>query len=229
MSGHRVLVVDDEPTLLRAVSYALQREGFAVTAAGNAERMLEIAASETLDVIILDLMLPGLSGVEGCRRLRETSTVPVIMLTARDTEADLLEGLDAGADDFVTKPFSAAELVGRVQAIIRRRQLDLEDAGSAVLEVGALRIDFAERVVEVDGRRVQLTPSELRLLQLLATRPRQTVTRRELMRHLWSSDHVGDEHSCEAHISKLRRKIEADPPRPRRIQTVRGVGYRFVP
>lgn len=229
MSGHRVLVVDDEPTLLRAVSYALQREGFAVTAARDAERMLEIAASETIDVIILDLMLPGLSGVEGCRRLRETSTVPVIMLTARDTEADLLEGLDAGADDFVTKPFSAAELVGRVQAIIRRRQLDLEDAGSAVLEVGALRIDFAQRVVEVDGRRVQLTPSELRLLQLLATRPRQVVTRRELMRHLWSSDHVGDEHSCEAHISKLRRKIEADPPRPRRIQTVRGVGYRFVP
>ena len=229
MSGERVLVVDDEPTLLRAVSYALQRAGFAVSAAGDAERMLEIAAHETLDLIILDLMLPGVSGIEGCRRLRATSAVPVIMLTARDTEADLLEGLEAGADDFVTKPFSAAELIGRVHAILRRRQLDLETAAHAVLESGGLRIDFAQGEVEVDGRTVSLTPSELRLLQVLATRPRQPLTRRELMQHLWNSEHVGDEHSCEAHISKLRRKIEADPARPRRILTVRGVGYRFVP
>ena len=224
----RVLVVDDDPGILDVVSYALQGEGFDVETATDtqdAERALEGA----FDVVVLDVMLPGGSGTDLCRRLRANGdVVPVLMLTARDAETDLVVGLEAGADDYVTKPFSPAELVSRVRAMLRRRDYDRSES-SSVRQVGGLRLDLARYEAQVDDGVVQLTPSEFRILALLAGRPEHVFTRREIMQHLWDSSHVGDEHACEVHISNLRRKIERDPSRPDRLVTVRGFGYKLVP
>ncbi len=174
-------------------------------------------------------MLPQLSGTDVCRALRAESDVPIVMLTARDAERDRVLGLELGADDYVTKPFSSAELLSRVRAILRRRELDRANgAGAAVRDLGGLHIDLGRHEVTVDGEAVQLTLSEFKVLALLAERPERVVSRRELMQHLWSSDHVGDEHACEVHISNLRRKIERDPTHPQRLVTVRGMGYKLV-
>jgi two-component system response regulator RegX3 len=151
------------------------------------------------------------------------------MLTARDAERDRVLGLEIGADDYVTKPFSSAELLSRVRAILRRRELDRANGGSAVRRLGGLHLDLGHHEVTVDGKPVHLTLSEYKVLALLAERPGRIVSRRELMRHLWASEHVGDEHACEVHISNLRRKIERDPTRPERLVTVRGMGYKLVP
>jgi two-component system response regulator RegX3 len=150
------------------------------------------------------------------------------MLTARDAERDRVLGLELGADDYVTKPFSSAELLSRVRAILRRRELDRANAGAAVRSLGGLRLDLVRHEVTVDGDPVRLTLSEFKMLSLLAEQPERTVSRRELMQHLWSSEHVGDEHACEVHISNLRRKIERDPTRPERLVTVRGMGYKLL-
>jgi two-component system response regulator RegX3 len=174
-------------------------------------------------------MLPGLSGVEVCRALRAESDVPILMLTARDAESDRVLGLELGADDYVTKPFSSAELLSRVRAILRRRELDRAGGGATVRKLGGLHIDLGRHEVLVDGERVHLTLSEFKVLSLLAEQPEAVVSRRELMQHLWASEHVGDEHACEVHISNLRRKIERDPTQPERLLTVRGSGYKLVP
>jgi two-component system, OmpR family, response regulator RegX3 len=227
----RVLVVEDEPTLMQAVAYALRREGFEVTTAGDGERALELFEDEGCDLIVLDLMLPNVSGLDVCRQVRSTSAVPIVMLTAKDTELDVVLGLEVGADDYMTKPFSMAELVGRIRANLRRRELDRDqlETETAVRTLGGVRIDLARHEVTVDGRRVALTPSELRLLHLLADRPQQVYSRRQIMEHLWDSSFVGDEHACDVHISNLRRKVERDPRHPERIVTVRGFGYKLVP
>ncbi len=228
MSG-KILVVDDEPALVHAVTYALRREGYEVESATSGQDGLDRALSNRFDLIVLDLMLPALSGLEVCRRLREESTVPVIMLTARDAEADVVVGLEAGADDYVTKPFSTAELVGRVRALLRRREFDRRDSKHPVLQqIGGLRIDLARYELAVDGEKVALTPSEFKLLLLLAESPERVFTRRQIMEHLWDSSFVGDEHACDVHISNLRRKIERDPAHPDRLVTVRGFGYKLV-
>jgi two-component system, OmpR family, response regulator RegX3 len=228
MSG-RVLVVDDDPGVLDIVAYALESEGFQVERSGNGEGALFAAGARDFDVIVLDVMLPDLSGTEVCRRLREDgNTVPVVMLTAKDAEIDRVLGLELGADDYVTKPFSKAELVSRVRAILRRRELDTAAAPGA-RQIGGLRLDFARYEAEVDGERISLTPSEFRLLDLLAQRPEQVFTRRQIMQHLWQSDHIGDEHACDVHVSNVRRKIERDPERPERLVTVRGFGYKLMP
>jgi two-component system response regulator RegX3 len=227
MSG-RVLVVDDVPAIVDAVTYALAREGFAIEAAGDGEEALRALRDERFDVVVLDVRLPKLSGVEVCRRARSQSTVPIIMLTAKDAEADRIVGLEAGADDYVTKPFSMAELVSRVRALLRRRDLDRAEGGSTVQEVGDLSIELAQHAVTVGDRRVQLTASELKLLALLASEPGRAFTRREIMQHLWQSDYVADARACDVHVANIRRKIEHDPARPRRLQTVRGIGYRLV-
>ena len=222
-----VLVVEDERAIREAVAYALGAEGFAVLEAGTGEDGLRLVREESPDLVILDLMLPGLGGVAVCRALRERSTVPVIMLTARDAELDRIVGLEAGADDYVTKPFSMAELVSRVRALLRRVELDREGL-AARRRVAGIEIDLLAHRVTVDGAAVHLTPTEYRLLELLSANVGRVLTRVQVMEHLWESAYVGDERACDVHIAALRRKIEADPASPRRIVTVRGVGYRLA-
>jgi two-component system response regulator RegX3 len=224
----RVLVVDDEPSLVQGLTYALQRERFEVEVVGDGRSAVETALSQVFDVILLDVMLPRLSGTEACREIRAGSDVPIIMLTARDSEREVVEGLGVGADDYVTKPFSAAELVSRIRSVLRRRELDRAANADVVRKLGGLVVDLVNDEVRVDGKPVQLTPSEFRILGLLASAPGATWSRRQIMEHLWGSTHIGDEHTCEVHISTLRRKIEPDPANPMRLLTVRGVGYSLV-
>ena len=224
----RLLIVDDERDILDTLAYALQREGFEVATAETGPGALERARAATFDVVILDVMLPGLSGLDVCRTLRNESDVPILLLTARDAEVDRVLGLELGADDYVTKPFSTAELVSRVRAILRRRDLD-RTISTSEIAIAGLTIDLDTHEVVVDGRAVQLTPSEFRLLRLLAEEPGRVFTREQIMEHLWRTPFVGDTRACDTHISNLRRKIEHDPTHPTRIETVREVGYRLAP
>jgi two-component system response regulator RegX3 len=223
----RVLVVDDEPALRDALSYALRQEGFEVEVREDGVSGLDAALEDSFDLVILDLMLPGLPGTEVCRRLRAESPIPIVMLTAKGAELDRVMGLEVGADDYVTKPFSMAELIGRVRAILRRRELDRTGVGD-IRRVGRLELDPLRHRVRVDGEQVTLTPSEFRLLDLLAGEPERVFHRKEIMQHLWDSSYVGDQRACDIHISNLRRKLEADPANPKRIVTVRGVGYKLA-
>jgi two-component system response regulator RegX3 len=228
VSAPSVLVVDDDPGVLDVVAFTLRREGFDVDEERDGPAALDAARARRYDIVILDVMLPQLSGTDVCRALRAESDVPILMLTARDAEIDRVLGLELGADDYVTKPFSTAELLSRVRAILRRRELDRAIGGVAVRQLGGLHIDLGRQEVLVDGARVHLTLSEFKVLALLAEQPESVVSRRELMQHLWASEHVGDEHACEVHISNLRRKIEPDPTQPQRLLTVRGLGYKLV-
>ncbi|HLG09417.1 MAG TPA: response regulator transcription factor [Gaiellaceae bacterium] len=225
----RVLLVDDERDILDPVTYALEQEGFAVKTVEDGLAALDAARGEPFDVVLLDVMLPGMSGIDVCRTLRGESDVPIVMLTARDAEVDRVLGLELGADDYVTKPFSTAELISRVRAILRRRELDRQSGPGAELRVGGIVLDLARHVVTVDGRDINLTPSEFRLLLLFAEEPERAFTRTQIMEHLWQTPYVGDTRACDAHISNLRRKIERDPTHPERILTVREVGYKLVP
>jgi two-component system response regulator RegX3 len=223
----RVLVVEDEPAVRDALDYSLRGEGFDVDAADDGEAGLRAAQAGDYDVVILDLMLPKMSGTEVCRRLRSESAVPIIMLTAKGAELDRVLGLEIGADDYVTKPFSMAELIGRIRAILRRRQLDRSGATS-MLRVGDLELDPIRHEVRIGGEPKRLTPSEFKLLLLLAEDPGRVFSRREIMQHLWDSSYVGDQRACDIHISNLRQKIEDDPGNPARVETVRGVGYKLT-
>ncbi|HEV7132342.1 MAG TPA: response regulator transcription factor [Gaiellaceae bacterium] len=225
----RVLLVDDDPGVLDVVAFTLRREGYEVDERVDGASALDAARERRYDIVILDVMLPELSGTDVCRKLRSESDVPILMLTARDAELDRVLGLELGADDYVTKPFSSAELLSRVRAILRRRELDRATGVVAVRDLGGLHIDLGRQEVLVDGERVHLTLSEFKVLALLAEQPQSIVSRRSLMQHLWASDHVGDEHACEVHISNLRRKIERDASKPERLLTVRGLGYKLVP
>ena len=225
---NKILLVDDDPGVLDVVAFMLRREGFDVDEERDGTSALERARANGYDIVILDVMLPGISGTDVCRALRAESDVPILMLTARDAEVDRVIGLELGADDYVTKPFSTAELLSRVRAILRRRDLDRATGGATVRRLGGLQIDLGRHEVSVDGDRVHLTLSEFKVLSLLAEQPERVVSRRELMQHLWASEHVGDEHACEVHISNLRRKIERDPSQPERLVTVRGSGYKLV-
>jgi DNA-binding response OmpR family regulator len=225
----RILLVDDEPDLLEPIGYALRQHGFEVDCAQTGEEALDRARSDSYDVLICDVMLPGMLGTDVCRILRGESTLPIILLTARDAEVDRVLGLEMGADDYVTKPFSSAELVSRVRAILRRRELDRSERESPTIVVGGLRIDVARHVVEVDGSPVNLTPSEFRVLNLLASEPERVFNRTQIMEALWETPYVGDTRACDFHISNLRRKLERDPARSERIVTVRELGYKLVP
>jgi two-component system response regulator RegX3 len=226
--GDRILLVDDDPGVRDVVAFTLRRDGFEVDEERDGLAALEAGRSGRYSIVVLDVMLPGMSGTDVCRALRAESDVPILMLTARDAEADRVLGLEIGADDYVTKPFSSAELLSRVRAILRRRDLDRAGGAGTVRELGGLKIDLGRHEVLVDGERVHLTLSEFKVLSLLAEQPDSVVSRRQLMQHLWASEHVGDEHACEVHISNLRRKIERDPVRPERLLTVRGSGYKLV-
>jgi DNA-binding response OmpR family regulator len=217
----RVLIAEDEPAIADSVAYALRGEGFDVDTVEDGESALHAARAHEFDLLVLDLMLPGLSGVEVCRRLREKSAIPIVMLTARTAEVDRVLGLEAGADDYVVKPFSMPELISRVRAILRRRELDRADPSA--LKVGAIVLDAARHSATVDGEPVRLTPSEFKLLLLLARQPERVFSRRELMEHLWDSSFVGDQRAGDAHIVNLRRKIGRE-----RLVTVRGAGYKLV-
>jgi two-component system response regulator RegX3 len=223
-----VLVVEDEDAIADAVAYALEGEGFEVDRAADGEEALERARRKEYELIVLDLRLPKINGIEVTRILRSESIVPILMLTAKDSEVDRVVGLEVGADDYVTKPFSMAELISRVRAILRRRQLD-RLSGDPVRRVGALQLDLVRHEVRVEEQNVRLTPSEFRLLAFLAEQPEKVYTRREIMQHLWQSEYVGDERATDMHVSNLRRKIERDPDNPERVVTVRGIGYKLVP
>jgi len=220
---HRILVVEDEQAIADAVEFALGNEGYEVHVVADGEAAV-VAEAEGYDLMVLDLMLPKLSGYEVCRQVRARSIVPILILTARTGEADRLLGLEVGADDYLGKPFSMAELVSRVRAILRRREMDRRE-GVALRSVGDLRIDLVERHVLVAGRPVELTPIEFRLLAFLADSPGRALSRREIMEHLGRSAHSGYERTCDAHVKNIRRKIELDPAHPERLVTVRGVGY----
>jgi two-component system, OmpR family, response regulator RegX3 len=223
----RILVIDDEPAIADAVGYALRREGFEVDLVGDGESGLQAAFEGEYDVVVLDLMLPRMAGSDVCRRIRAENAVPIIMLTARGGELDRVLGLEIGADDYVTKPFSMAELIGRIRAILRRRELDRPGAAEK-LRVGSLELDPIRHEAKVEGQPKRLTPSEFKLLLLLAEQPERVFSRREIMQHLWDSDYVGDQRACDIHVSNLRRKLEPDPSHPERIVTVRGIGYKLA-
>ena len=223
----RILVVEDEPALADAVGYALRGDGHDVEAVADGEQAIAAAQERPFDLLVLDLMLPGVSGIEVCRRLRGESAVPILMLTARDAEVDRVLGLEAGADDYVTKPFSMSELLARVRAILRRRELDAREA-HPTREIGGLHLDLERYEATVDGKPVQLTQSELKLLALLSRDPGRVFSRREIMQHLWESDYIGDARAADLHVSNIRRKIERDPENPERLLTVRGAGYKLV-
>ena len=224
----RVLVVEDEESFSDALSYMLRREGFEVSIAATGPAALSEFDRSGADLVLLDLMLPGLSGTEVCRTLRQKSSVPVIMLTARDSEIDKVVGLELGADDYVTKPFSSRELVARIRAVLRRRG-EPEEPAPATLEVGPVRMDIERHVVTVNGGQVPMPLKEFDLLELLLRNAGRVLTRGQLIDRVWGADYVGDTKTLDVHVKRLRAKIEPDPSNPRYVVTVRGLGYKFDP
>jgi two-component system, OmpR family, response regulator RegX3 len=222
----RVLVVEDEESFSDALSYMLRKEGFEVAVAATGPDALESFDRAGADLVLLDLMLPGLPGTEVCRELRTKSNVPVIMLTAKDSEVDKVVGLELGADDYVTKPFSSRELVARIRAVLRRRG-DVEELAPPTLEAGPVRMDVERHVVTVSGREVPLPLKEFELLEVLLRNAGRVLTRMQLIDRVWGADYVGDTKTLDVHIKRLRAKIELDPARPQHIVTVRGLGYKF--
>jgi DNA-binding response OmpR family regulator len=222
-------VVDDESIVREVVERYLSREGFTVRVAADGEAALELAREEAPDLVVLDLMLPRIDGLEVCRRLRAQSSVPIIMLTAKGEETDKIVGLTLGADDYLVKPFSPRELVARVHAVLRRAQDPAFGAGlgEGTLRFPDLSINPRTRVVEVRGRAVELTPKEFDLLFFLAGNPRQVFTRGQLLEKVWDWRYVGDASTVTVHMRRLREKVEEDPMRPRYLKTVWGVGYKF--
>jgi DNA-binding response OmpR family regulator len=219
----RILVVDDEPQIVDLLRSYLRRDGFDVDEAGDGEAALAACARRIPDLVILDLMLPKVDGREVCRRIRETSQTPIIMLTARDEETDKLLGLELGADDYITKPFSPREVLARVRAVLRRGGREAVE----MVRVGDLIIDLRAHEVSLEGRRVDLTPTEFRLLEILAGHPNQVFTRMQLIDRVQGHAFEGYERTVDAHIKNLRGKVEPDPRNPRYILTVYGVGYKF--
>jgi len=226
----RVLIVEDEELIAKSISFGLRREGYETEIARDGEAALDAFRARPTDVVILDIVLAGsLTGFDVCRIIRAESIAPIIMLSARGAETDKVLGLERGADDYVTKPFSMHELIARVQAHLRRVDFARTGAADTVRSVGDLVIDRVSREVKIGGEPVHLTVSEFALLGLLSERPGEVVPRAELLARLWSPDFVGETRTCDAHIRRLRAKIERDPRRPERILTARGVGYRLVP
>lgn len=225
--AQRILVVDDEPHIVELVRYNLEREGFQVSVAYDGHEALQRARSDRPDLIVLDLMLPYVDGLEVCRTLRRESTVPILVLTAKDGELDRVLGLETGADDYVTKPFSPRELVARVRAILRRTRPEPGATAAPQLVAGDLVLDPNTREVFLAGRPVDLTTKEFDLLRLLMAHPNRVFTRDALLEHVWGYDYFGSTRTVDMHISRLRDKIEDDPASPTYIVTVRGVGYKF--
>jgi two-component system, OmpR family, response regulator RegX3 len=222
----RILVVEDEESFSDPLSYLLRKEGYEVSVAETGPEALEDFDRAGADLVLLDLMLPGLSGVDVCRALRHRSSVPVIMLTAKDSEIDKVVGLEIGADDYVTKPYSSRELLARIKAVLRRGQ-EPEELMPPTLESGPVRMDVERHVVTVDGAHVALPLKEFELLEMLLRNSGRVLTRSQLIDRVWGSDYVGDTKTLDVHVKRLRSKVEPDPANPHFIVTVRGLGYKF--
>ena len=224
--AERILIVEDERKLAELLRDYLVREGYDVSLLDRGDAVEDWMRAHGADLVLLDLMLPGLPGTEVCRELRARSTVPIIMLTAKDSEIDIVVGLELGADDYVTKPYSTRELLARIRAVLRRR-LEVEDFDEAILEGGRVRMDVDRHTVEVDGEPVPMPLKEFELLELLMRNPGRVLTRGQLIDRVWGSDYFGDTKTLDVHIKRIRSKIEQQPSDPVQLVTVRGLGYRF--
>jgi two-component system response regulator RegX3 len=222
----RILLVEDEIALSDPLSFLLEREGYEVEVAADGPSAITAFDRAGADLVLLDLMLPGLPGTEVCRELRNRSAVPIIMLTAKDSEIDIVVGLELGADDYVTKPYSTRELLARIRAVLRRR-IEVEDFDEAILEGGRVRMDVDRHTVEVDGSPVPMPLKEFELLELLMRNPGRVLTRGQLIDRVWGSDYVGDTKTLDVHVKRLRAKLEPDPGEPKYLVTVRGLGYKL--
>lgn len=222
----RILVVEDEESFSEALTFMLRREGFEVGVASDGVAAIDEFDRHGADLVLLDLMLPGMSGTEVCRSLRSRSAVPIIMVTAKDSEVDKVVGLELGADDYVTKPYSSRELVARIRAVLRRRS-EPEDLAPSVVEGGPVRIDVERHVVSVAGQVVSMPLKEFDLLEFLVRNAGRVLTRGQLIDRVWGADYVGDTKTLDVHVKRLRAKIEDDPANPRYLLTVRGLGYKF--
>lgn len=230
MSARKVLIVEDEDNLLEALKYNLEKESLLVLTASDGERGLELAREARPDLVILDVMLPRLDGFEVCRILRRETNIPILMLTAKGEEMDRVVGLEIGADDYVTKPFSMRELMARVRAMLRRSLMDSEASsqpGDELLKAGDIEVDLVSHTVRLGGAVIDLKPREFDLLALLVANKRRAFSRDQILERLWGHDYIGDTRTVDVHIRWLREKIEDDPSSPKRIITIRGVGYRF--
>lgn len=223
----RILVVEDEETLAEAISFLLSKEGFEVEMAEDGPAAIAAFEKNGADLILLDLMLPGLSGTEVCRQIRAKSSVPIIMLTAKDSEIDKVVGLEIGADDYVTKPYSSRELIARIRAVLRRGETGDAVSADGVLSVGPIRLDSDRHVISVNSEQVALPLKEFELLEFLMRNSGRVLTRMQLIDRVWGSDYVGDTKTLDVHIKRLRAKVEKDPANPELIQTVRGMGYKL--
>ena len=227
--GKTILIIEDEAALVAALSYNLRREGYIVAAAGDGPEGLLLARSTRPSLVILDLMLPGMDGIDVCRRLRSQSTVPILMLTAKSDEVDKVVGLEVGADDYMTKPFSVRELLARVRALLRRVEMEREAAPPDVVELADLLLDLRGRQASKGGRELALKPKEFDLLTFLARHPRQVFSREQLLGEVWGFEFAGASRTVDVHVRWLRQKIEDEPSRPVHLLTVRGSGYKLVP
>ncbi|MFW0121955.1 winged helix-turn-helix domain-containing protein [Rothia sp. CCM 9419] len=223
----RILVVEDEEALSEPLAFLLGREGFDVQVVDNGIDAVVEFERNGADLVLLDVMLPGQSGMEVCKQLRAQSSVPIIMLTAKDSEIDKVLGLELGADDYVTKPYSSRELIARVRAVLRRQGDGEELEASSAVEVGPVRMDVERHVVTVDGETVTMPLKEFELLEMLLRNAGRVLTRSQLIDRVWGSDYVGDTKTLDVHIKRIRSKIEPDPSTPRYVVTVRGLGYKF--
>jgi two-component system response regulator RegX3 len=222
----RILIVEDEASLSEPLAFLLEREGYETEVAADGPSALAEFDRAGADLVLLDLMLPGLPGTEVCRELRTRSTVPIIMLTAKDSEVDIVVGLELGADDYVTKPYSTRELLARIRAVLRRH-IEVEVDDNQVLEAGSVRMDVERHSVSVDGREVAMPLKEFELLELLLRNAGRVLTRGQLIDRVWGSDYFGDTKTLDVHIKRIRSKIEKVPSDPQLLVTVRGLGYRF--
>ena len=224
----RILIVEDEAALADTVRYNLEREGYSVAVASDGRRALERFRADDPSLVILDLMLPEVSGLDVCRQIRQISNVPIIMVTAKDSEADKVSGLELGADDYVTKPFSVRELVSRVRAHLRREDMAGGSATSATFTGGPVELDPIRHEVRVRGELIAVPPKEFALLEMLLRLRGRLLTRDHLISEVWGSDYFGDTKTLDVHVKRLRQKIEQDPHQPVHLVTVRGLGYRFL-
>lgn len=222
----RILMVEDEEALSEPLAFLLGREGFQVQVVADGVNAVAEFERSGADLVLLDLMLPGQSGTEVCKQIRATSSVPIIMLTAKDSELDKVLGLELGADDYVTKPYSSRELIARIRAVLRR-QGETEDPHSQTISAGPVRMDIARHVVTVQGQQIALPLKEFELLEILLRNAGRVMTRSQLIDRVWGADYVGDTKTLDVHVKRLRSKVEPDPSSPRYLLTVRGLGYKF--
>jgi len=227
-AADRILLVEDEESLAESIRYSLEREGYAVSVAADGRAAIERFRADAPDLIVLDLMLPELPGLDVCRMIRQESTVPIVMVTAKDSEADKVTGLELGADDYVTKPFSIRELVSRVRAHLRRARMLPNGDAHETLHGGSVEMDVDQHEVRVDGHGTAFPPKEFELLELFLRRKGRLLTREHLIEEVWGYDYVGDTKTLDVHVKRIRQKIEADPHDPDHLITVRGLGYKFV-